>query len=326
MLELRHAYKRYQLGDNIVQALDDVSVTIEQGDFVAIMGPSGSGKSTLLQVLGLLDVPEQGNYLINGREVATLKEDELAVIRREVIGFIFQQFNLLPRMTALENVALPLLYSEGKYDFERAAGLLEQVGLGSRMLHHPNELSGGQQQRVAIARSLINRPLMILADEPTGNLDSKSQHEILEVLKQLNASGITIIMVTHEDEIAHIAKRVIRMRDGKIISDERSGPVSPGQKQTQAVVTAPGTGFQLQHVLQHFYQGIRSLAANKVRTGLSMLGILIGVAAVVTMVALGKGAQNAITEQLASLGTNLLTLRSGAKPTFTWTRMAAINP
>jgi macrolide transport system ATP-binding/permease protein len=315
MLELSHVYKQYRLGNNIVQALNDVSLTVEEGDFIAIMGPSGSGKSTLMHVMGLLDVPDSGSYRINGREVSTLGEDELAVIRRNVIGFIFQQFNLLPRMNALQNVALPLLYSEGKFDFVRAAQLLEQVGLGNRMEHQPNELSGGQQQRVAIARSLVNRPMMIFADEPTGNLDSKSQRDIMALLKQLNDAGITLVIVTHEEEIGHQAKRLISMRDGAIVSDERLIPV-PATTATAAVRDVDRrrsvSSFQPGHVIQYFRQGVRTLATNRVRTVLSMLGILIGVAAVVTMVALGKGAQNAIKEQLASLGTNLLTLRSGA--------------
>jgi macrolide transport system ATP-binding/permease protein len=310
MIELRDVHKTYSLGGSIVHALDGVTLSIEPGEFIAIMGPSGSGKSTLLHVLGLLDVPERGSHRLLGREVAQLSDDELAVLRRETIGFIFQQFNLLPRLTALENTAMPLLYSQGHLSYERATTLLDEVGLSDRATHRPNELSGGQQQRVAIARALINRPQLILADEPTGNLDSKSQAEILALLQGLNTQGITVIIVTHEEEIAHMASRVIRMRDGVIQADERH---RPAQGQAAAPVPTHGTtrpgvaGF-----FEHLRQGLKTLAANKIRTGLSMLGILIGVAAVVAMLALGQGAKTEIEARLASLGSNLLVLYPGA--------------
>ena len=310
MMELRDVHKTYSLGGSIVHALDGVTLSIEPGEFIAIMGPSGSGKSTLLHVLGLLDVPERGSHRLLGREVAQLSDDELAVLRRETIGFIFQQFNLLPRLTALENTALPLLYSQGYLSFERAQTLLGEVGLSERASHRPNELSGGQQQRVAIARALINRPHLILADEPTGNLDSKSQAEILALLQSLNAQGITVIIVTHEEEIARMASRVIRMRDGMVQSDERHRPAlgQAAEPLTARGTTHPGVaGF-----FEHLRQGLKTLAANKIRTGLSMLGILIGVAAVVAMLALGQGAKAEIEAQLASLGSNLLMLRPGA--------------
>jgi len=311
MIELRDVHKTYSLGGSIVHALDGVTLSIEPGEFIAIMGPSGSGKSTLLHVLGLLDVPERGSHKLLGREVAQLSEDELAVLRREAIGFIFQQFNLLPRLTALENTAMPLLYSQGQISFERARTLLGEVGLSDRATHRPNELSGGQQQRVAIARALINRPQLILADEPTGNLDSKSQAEILALLQSLNAQGITVIIVTHEEEIARIATRVIRMRDGVIQTDERhrSAPdqTVPATASAHDAMRPGVAGF-----LEHLRQGLKTLAANKIRTGLSMLGILIGVAAVVAMLALGQGAKLEIETRLASLGSNLLMLRPGA--------------
>ncbi len=311
MLELRNVNKSYTMGDSVVYALRNVSVKVENGDFVAIMGPSGSGKSTLMHIMGLLDVPESGSYLVNGREVSQLDEDELAVLRRKVLGFIFQQFNLLPRMTAAQNVALPLFYSEGKLAAEKAHEVLEAVGLGTRMEHRPNELSGGQQQRVAIARSMINKPLMVLADEPTGNLDSKSEKEIMALLRSMNEQGITVIMVTHEDEIGQQARRLIRMRDGEIQSDERLAPL-PTPQNPPGLKEASQGGSGIGHIWQHFVQGIKTLAANKVRTSPSMLGIMIGVAAVVAMLALGKGAQSAIESQLSSLGSNLLVLRSGA--------------
>lgn len=310
MLDLKKISKVYRMGENEVHALREVSILIEEGDFVAIMGPSGSGKSTLMHILGLLDVPTSGSYQVDGRETSHLSEDELAVLRREVIGFIFQQFNLLPRMSALENVALPLLYSK-KENRDLALKLLDRVGLGSRTEHQPNELSGGQQQRVAIARSLINQPLMILADEPTGNLDSKSEKEIMEVLKELNAQGITIVIVTHEEEIGQQAKRLIRMRDGVVQSDERVLPLPKVASRPAAAVKKNSRGAILE-MGEHFRQGYKTLMANKVRTALSMLGILIGVGAVVAMLALGSGAQKAIEAQLSSLGSNLLVLRSGA--------------
>ena len=304
------------MGDNTVYALRDINLTIEPGDYVAIMGPSGSGKSTLMHILGLLDVPTAGSYKINEQEVSHLSEDELAILRRKTIGFIFQQFNLLPRMTALENVTLPLLYSRLPEGHSYGVNLLGRTGIGQRIFHRPNELSGGQQQRVAIARSLINKPQIIFADEPTGNLDSVSEKEILSILKELNEQGITIVIVTHEEEVGTQAKRLIRMRDGAVISDERLSPmtktVSENFKNTEVENNPPPKLGFLSEILEYLKLGFKTLAANKVRTGLSMLGILIGVAAVIAMLAIGRGAQKAIEAQLSSLGSNLLILRQGA--------------
>lgn len=298
------------MGDTSVRALVDVSLTIEPGEFVAIMGPSGSGKSTLMHILGLLDVPDSGSCRLLGTEITELRDDELAELRCETVGFIFQQFNLLPRMDALANTELPNLYSGGRDGEERAAALLNRVGMGDRTLHRPNQLSGGQQQRIAIARALMNNPKVIFADEPTGNLDSASADDIIRILKELNQQGITIILVTHEEEIGKQAKRLIRMRDGKIHSDERL----TGAEHTPEPAPAPSLQrrFRLTRVFEHIHQGFIALAANKVRTVLSMLGILIGVAAVVAMLALGRGAQKAIEQQLAGLGSNLLVVRPGA--------------
>ena len=315
MLELRDITKSYRMGENTVYALKGVNIRIEDGEFVAIMGPSGSGKSTLTHILGLLDVPTTGSYLLNGKEISNRTEDELAILRRDEIGFVFQQFNLLPRMSALENVALPLLYSERSTNSPRPKMLLDRVGLGPRADHRPNELSGGQQQRVAIARSLVNTPRMVLADEPTGNLDSESEREILAVLKELNSQGITVIIVTHEEEIGQQAKRLIRLRDGVVLSDELQGeqtPVRPRDPAPPKPAPAAKIVTFFVELFAHFRQGFRTLAGNKVRTALSMLGILIGVASVVAMLALGRGAQTAIESQLASLGSNLLVLRAGA--------------
>jgi macrolide transport system ATP-binding/permease protein len=316
MIEVRDVRKEYRMGENVVEALRGVTLTIDDGDFVAIMGPSGSGKSTLMHILGLLDVPTSGSFRLHGREVSGLSDDELAVLRREEIGFIFQQFNLLPRMSAEENVGLPLLYTgeRGPGAEARPASLLERVGLGPRKGHRPNELSGGQQQRVAIARALVNRPRIIFADEPTGNLDSVSERDIMAALRELNAQGITIVLVTHEEEIGRQARRLIRMRDGVVQSDERidADPVPRMEEGPPSARGAIDARSWLAEVVEYFRQGLRTLAANKVRTALSMLGILIGVAAVVAMLALGRGAQKAIESQLSSLGSNLLVLRAGA--------------
>ena len=221
MIEIKNISKTYQMGENQVHALRGVDLTIDDGDFVAIMGPSGSGKSTLAHILGLLDVPTSGSYQWNGLEVSTFSEDELAVLRRDEIGFIFQQFNLLPRMSAEENVALPLLYSGREKGTDRPTKLLEIVNLGDRLHHRPNELSGGQRQRVAIARALVNAPSMLLADEPTGNLDSKTGLEIMGIFDRLHHAGNTILLVTHEADVAAYANRTIHLRDGQIESDVR---------------------------------------------------------------------------------------------------------
>ncbi len=311
MLELKDVHKTYAMGDTTVYALRGVSLKIGAGEFVAITGPSGSGKSTLMHVIGLLDTPESGSYRLFGREVAHLDEDDLAVLRREAIGFVFQQFNLLPRTDADENVAMPLIYTSHGLDLQRADELLAQVGLQDRAHHKTNELSGGQQQRVAIARALVNRPRIILADEPTGNLDTASQQEILALLRELNRQGITIIMVTHEEEVAQEARRRISIRDGVVQSDVRTR-AEPAPPPASAAAAPPPQRWWFSEFGEHLRQGMRSLTANKVRTLLSMLGILIGVAAVVAMMALGAGAQKAIEEQLASLGSNMLMLRPGA--------------
>ncbi len=312
MLELKNIRKSYQMAEGLV-VLKDVSLTIESGEFVSIMGPSGSGKSTLLNIIGLLDTPDSGSYKVYGKEVTAFKDDDLAILRREVLGFVFQQFNLLSRMNALQNVELPLLYSKGCLNLKTAKDLLDKVGLSNRMTHRPQQLSGGQQQRVAIARALINNPKIILADEPTGNLDSSSGKEILSILKDLNQQGITVILVTHEESIAKQADRLIRIYDGVITSDEKIHHEhdSSIKKQTKDFSSSSPVPFSFSEFLEFFKEGIKTLLANKVRTGLSVLGILIGVAAVITVLALGSGAKKSIEKQMASLGSNLLVLRPG---------------
>jgi putative ABC transport system ATP-binding protein len=225
LIDIRDVTKTYEMGaETIVHALDGVSLSIEGGDYVAIMGPSGSGKSTLMNLIGCLDTPSTGSYVLKGREIATMNDDELAQIRNKEIGFIFQTFNLLPRADAVQNVELPLVYSglPRRDRKARAEKALDAVGLGTRKHHRPNEMSGGQRQRVAIARALVNDPSILLADEPTGNLDSKTGEEILALMDDLHRGGNTIILVTHEDDLAQHAARVVRLKDGKIISDVRN--------------------------------------------------------------------------------------------------------
>jgi putative ABC transport system ATP-binding protein len=221
IIEIKDISKVYIMGDEELYALNGVSVTIERNEYVAIMGPSGSGKSTLMNIVGCLDTATSGEYILNGNNVSELDDDELATIRNKEIGFVFQTFNLLPRINALQNVELPLIYSGmGKAEREETAEeALVSVGLGDRMMHKPNELSGGQRQRVAVARALVNNPSIILADEPTGNLDSKTSYEIMDLMDELWVKGNTIILVTHEDEIAQKANRIIRLRDGLVEED-----------------------------------------------------------------------------------------------------------
>ena len=226
MIEVERLSKIYQMGEQKVSALDGVDFRIEKGEFVAIMGPSGSGKSTLMNLLGCLDLPSSGIYRLENLDIQDLKPDQLAEVRNRRIGFVFQSFNLLPRATALENTELPLLYGRVPNSTEIAFQALERVGLAHRAEHKPTELSGGERQRVAIARALVNGPAIILADEPTGNLDSTTGKEILNLFLELNQEGVTLILVTHEQEIAQQAKRIMQMRDGKIIADRIKGVVS----------------------------------------------------------------------------------------------------
>jgi len=315
MIEISNLCKVYGTRDAKVTALDNASLSVTQGEFVAIMGPSGSGKSTLLHILGLLDRPDKGSYKIFDAEVSKLSDDKLAHLRNKLLGFVFQQFHLLRSTTAIENVELPLIYSGKKSIIENARKRLDSVGLAKRITHFPNELSGGEQQRVAIARALVNDPLIILADEPTGNLDTKSEEEIMKILLSLNDEGKTIIMVTHEQEIAAHAKRIIMMRDGKIISDERKkAPPHSSQNNISIkdIISEIHNYFGKIEFKEHMRQSFRSILANKVRSFLSMLGILFGVAAVIAMLALGQGAKVSMEKRIGSLGSNLLSIRGGS--------------
>ena len=225
IIELRDIKKIYQMGTQEVRALDGVSITVNPGEYVAIMGPSGSGKSTMMNIIGCLDIPTEGSYVLNSNLVSEMDDDELAAVRNREIGFIFQTFNLLPRVNCLQNVELPLIYSGIRRAKRRemAEEALHNVGLGDRMDHKPTELSGGQRQRVAIARALVNKPAILLADEPTGNLDSKTGQEIMMLFEELNQKGNTLLVVTHEEDVAKHARRIIRLRDGLIESDEHVG-------------------------------------------------------------------------------------------------------
>lgn len=314
MISLRSINKTYGKGNASVEALKDVSLDISQGEFVAIMGPSGSGKSTLMNVMGFLDRPDSGDYKILGQDTSELSDDDLAFLRNVLVSFVFQQFHLLPRTSALENVELPLVYANRRGLKELAMEKLRSVGLSERVSHFPNELSGGEQQRTAIARALVNDPLIIFADEPTGNLDIKSEEEIMAILLELNAQGKTIIMVTHEEGIARHAGRVIHMRDGRIVSEERRPAGRAGGRAVtfEQVMGRKRKDFKGLELIEHLRQSLRAISSNKVRSFLSMLGILFGVGAVIAMLALGQGAQESIEERLRSLGSNLLIIRSGS--------------
>jgi len=224
LISIRHLCKIYHMGEVVVRALDGVDLEVSAGDYLAIMGPSGSGKSTLMNLIGCLDTPTSGEYILNDQRVSDLDDAELATIRNHEIGFVFQTFNLLSRATALSNVELPLIYARvsARERHRRAREALEKVGLGDRAKHQPNELSGGQRQRVAVARALVNNPSILLADEPTGNLDSRTSAEIMELFDELNAAGNTLIVVTHEEDIAAHARRVVRLLDGKVVEDQRT--------------------------------------------------------------------------------------------------------
>jgi len=313
ILELTDIHKHYQNGDTTVRALDGVSLSIKSGEFVAIMGQSGSGKSTLMNIIGCLDRPTSGSYRVLGKEAANLSPDELAALRRETFGFVFQRYNLLATATAGENVEIPSVYAGlAKHKrMERAVKLLERLGLGDRTDHRPAELSGGQQQRVAIARALVNDPPVILADEPTGALDSHSGDEVLALLKQLHAEGRTIILITHAENVAQHASRIVRIQDGRILEDN-------GAANERAAATAVNDrdlskGVSLAASMQEaLVTAWRSLRVNLFRTVLTLLGIIIGVAAVVAMLAVGEGSRQKVLDRISSFGTNLMLIRPGA--------------
>jgi len=326
IIKVENLTRTFIVGDVRVEALRGIDLTVRPGEFIAIMGSSGSGKSTLMNILGCLDRSTGGHYFLEGVDVAGLREPDLARIRSECLGFVFQSFNLLARTSAIENVGLPLYYaasgpSGAAVRFERARASLRLLGLGDRERNTPGQLSGGQQQRVAIARALINSPSLLLADEPTGNLDTKTSHEIMETLASLNRDrGLTIVLVTHEADIAAYADRIVTMRDGKIIADERvSKPIVGTVKRAAALLPSDTAGGVDVSARRHAAFGLMVLATaaqaigrNKMRSALTMLGVFIGVAALITMVAIGQGANEAVRQQIESLGTNVVVILPGA--------------
>ena len=316
LIALKKVRREFPAGDEVVVALKDVSLTIEKGEMVAIVGSSGSGKSTLMNILGCLDRATSGSYRVLGRDTREMSPDDLAALRREHFGFIFQRYHLLPDLTAAGNVETPAIYL-GRDPAERKAEakrLLERLGLKDRAGHTPNQLSGGQQQRVSIARALINGGDVILADEPTGALDTTTGEEVMRILRQLNSEGRTIIIVTHDMKVAEHADRIIELRDGEIIADRRK----PGLPDVE-MEAAPKTGRVRQGAAswrdrfnEAFRMAVRAMRAHKLRTFLTMLGIIIGIAAVVSVVALGEGSRKQVLENISALGTNTIDVRPGS--------------
>jgi len=330
VIQIADVTRTFVLGDVKVDALRGINLTVRAGEFVAIMGSSGSGKSTLMNILGCLDRPTNGQYFLAGADVAALSEPDLARIRSERLGFVFQSFNLLARTSALENVGLPLYYAAAgpvgaSARTDRARKALQFVDLGARERNTPGQLSGGQQQRVAIARALINVPSLLLADEPTGNLDTRTSHEIMETLSALNRDqGVTIVLVTHEADIAAYADRIVTMRDGAIVSDEsvpKPAVMSAIEHRASAPATAVaagsriGAGALLPFALMVLVAAAQAIGRNKMRSALTMLGVFIGVAALIVMVAVGDGASQAVRKQIESLGSNVVVILPGAVST-----------
>jgi macrolide transport system ATP-binding/permease protein len=314
LIELAGVTKTYRSGELAVQVLHGISLAIYRGEFVAIMGASGSGKTTLMNILGCLDRPTTGTYRFMGEDVSQLDRDALARLRREAFGFVFQSYNLIATSTAVENVEVPAMYAglSGDARHARASELLAALGLADRLGHRPSELSGGQQQRVSIARALMNGGDIILADEPTGALDSKSGEDVLALLQDLAARGHTVIVITHAPEVAARANRIIELKDGRVVCDD--GPELPPAapvSRAGATVARAGSAF-LNDTLEAGRTAVRALRANLFRTALTLLGIVIGVASVIAMLAVGDGAKRAVMDRISSLGTNLLLVRPGA--------------
>ncbi|GAM07522.1 macrolide-specific ABC-type efflux carrier [Novosphingobium sp. MBES04] len=313
LLSLSHVRREYPSGDGVFAALKDINLEIHAGEMVAIVGQSGSGKSTLMNILGCLDRPTSGAYKVNGRDVSQFEQDELAALRREHFGFIFQRYHLLTDLNAMGNVEVPAVYSgrARRERDQRARALLERLGLGDRTGHRPGMLSGGQQQRVSIARALMNGGEVIFADEPTGALDSASGVEVMKILGELHAEGHTVILVTHDMEVAQHAERIIEIRDGDIIDDRQNRPHRPTAGLVRPAPEKRGFQQLADRFSEAFRMAVLAMAAHKLRTFLTMLGIIIGIAAVVSVVALGKGSQEQILSNISSLGTNTLTVYPG---------------
>ncbi len=338
LLEVRNLYREFPSGDDVVTVLNNINLQIAAGEMVAIIGQSGSGKSTLMNILGCLDRPTRGSYLVNGQETGAMEPDELARLRREYFGFIFQRYHLLGDLDAMGNVEVPTIYAGYPSEQRRArsAALLERLGLGERKHHRPNQLSGGQQQRVSIARALVNGGEVILADEPTGALDSQSGQEVMRILRELHAEGHTVIIVTHDAQVAANANRIIEIRDGSIIDDRRTDrqsdennnsnnndssatPTEQSARQVQhdasSNTPARSAGRPLFGFFDRFKEAAlmatRAMLAHRTRTFLTMLGIIIGIASVVSVVALGEGSRQKILEDISSMGTNTIDIFPG---------------
>ncbi len=342
LIELVKVSKTYASGKDIaVRALKDIDLKVEPGEFVALMGPSGSGKSTLMAILGLLDRSDGGSYKLNGKEISKLSDHDSAMLRNRFFGFIFQSFNLLPRLDIMTNVLLPFIYSPEGITLksrQKVTALMERVGLADRLRHSPTEISGGQQQRVAVVRAIANDPLVILADEPTGNLDSKSTEDIINMLVELNKNGNTIIMVTHNPELAKYATRVLLLKDGQIVEDKVQSKPSAATRSygTEFEKKSGGFIFSADSIKNYTKEALISLKANKLRSFLSIIGVMIGVAAVIAMLAIGTGAKTQVEKSLSNLGTNLLmvsasrrsagiSLGSDAVTRFTFEDLAALK-
>lgn len=316
ILQIRDLNKFFGDGENRTHILKNINLDIKQGDFIAIIGASGSGKSTLMNIIGCLDTASSGSYQIAGQEVSTLESNALSDLRQQKFGFIFQRYNLLSTLSAVENVALPAIYAglDQQRRLQRATQLLQKLGLGDRLHNKPNQLSGGQQQRVSIARALMNGGEIILADEPTGALDSKSGETVMAILQQLHQEGHTIILVTHDKQVAAFANRIIEIKDGEIIADQQKEEQKQAVSSAKNIASLPSKkwfSFYQDQLMESFKMSVKAIVAHKLRSLLTMLGIIIGITSVISVVALGNGSQQQILSNINALGTNTMDIYNG---------------